>query len=123
VWPNQVTKLTRATPINEGKVWRRSPSARELRYGASHGAMRRCTRIDALHLSRRSGTNTDSDRNVSNLLCKYDATCGRQHLRISNTGDRIPCRHKDRAGDHRSGERGETNLIDANHGTFRMTVA
>lgn len=85
--------------------------------------MRRCTRIDALYLSRRSGSNTNSDRNVSNLLRKCYATCGRQHLRISNTGDRIPCRHKDRAGDHRSCERGETNLIDANDGTFRMTVA
>ena len=88
-----------------------------------HGKVGCSTWIETFNLSRRSGTNTDSDRNVSNLLCEYDATCGRQHLRISNTGDRIPCRHKDRAGDHRSGERGETNLIDANDGTFRMSVA
>jgi hypothetical protein len=39
MWPNQVSEFTRATPINEGKVWRCSPSAGELRYGASHGAM------------------------------------------------------------------------------------
>jgi hypothetical protein len=85
--------------------------------------MRCGTRIDALHLSRRSGTDTDGERNVSDLLCEHHATRGRQHLRITNAGDWISCRHQDCAGDDRSSERGETYLIDANDGTFRMTVA
>jgi hypothetical protein len=42
--------------------------------------MRCSTRIDALYLSRRSGTDTDGERNISDLLCKYHAACGRQHL-------------------------------------------
>jgi len=85
--------------------------------------MRCSTRIDALYLSRRSGTDTDGHRNVSDLLCEYHATRGRQHLRIANTWDWISCRHQDCAGDDRSSKRGETYLIDTNDGTFRMTVA
>jgi hypothetical protein len=123
VWADQVTEFTSATPINEGEVWCRSPSAGELRDSASHGAMRCSTRIDALYLSRRSGTDTDGDCNVSDLLCEYHAACGRQHLRITNAWDWISCRHQDCAGDDRSSERGETYLINANDGTFGMTVA
>jgi hypothetical protein len=123
MWSDQVAEFARATPINEGKVWRRSPSAGELCNGTSHGAMRRCTRIDALHLSRGSGTDTDGERNVSDLLCEHHATRGRQQLRIANAWDWISCRHQDCAGDDRSSKRGETYLIDTNDGTFRMTVA
>jgi hypothetical protein len=85
--------------------------------------MRCSTRIDALYLSRRSGTDTDGECNISDLLCEYHAACGRQHLRITNAGDWISCRHQDCAGNDRSSERGETYLIDTNDGTFRMTVA
>jgi hypothetical protein len=85
--------------------------------------MRCSTRIDALYLSRGSGTDTDGERNVSNLLCEHHATRGRQHLRITNAGNWVSCRHQDCAGDDRSSERGETYLIDTNDGTFRMTVA
>jgi hypothetical protein len=85
--------------------------------------MRCCTWIETLHLSRRRSANTNGDRNVSNLLCKYHSTCGRQHLRIANARDWISCRHQDGAGNNRSSERGEPYFIDANDGTFRMTVA
>jgi hypothetical protein len=123
VWSDQVTEFARATPIDEGKVWRRSPSAGELCNGASHGAMRCSTRVDALYLSRRSGTDTDGERNGSDLLCEYHATRGRQHLRIADAWDWITRRHQDGAGDDRSSERGEPNLINADNGTFRMSVA
>jgi hypothetical protein len=56
-------------------------------------------------------------------LCKNHAPRGRQHLRIANAWDRIPCRHQNGAGHDRSGERGKANLINADDGTFRMTVA
>jgi hypothetical protein len=42
--------------------------------------MRRCTGIDALHLSRGGGAYADDERNISNLLCECDATRRRQHL-------------------------------------------
>jgi hypothetical protein len=80
MWPDELAEFSRATPINEGKVWRRSPSAGELRNGASHCTMRRGTRVDTFNLSCGGGADTDGERNVSNLLRKDHATCRRQHF-------------------------------------------
>jgi len=52
VGPDQVAELTSAAPVDEGKVWRRSPPPGELRDGTRHCAMRSRTWVDALHLSR-----------------------------------------------------------------------
>jgi hypothetical protein len=80
MWPDQFAKFARAAPVNESEVGRRPHSPSELRYGASHGAMRCCARVEAFNLARRRRSDADRYGNLSNLLRKVSSAGWRQHL-------------------------------------------